>query len=36
MAEDNEEELMKNLSDGPHMPEGVRPAEPVEEEPDDS
>jgi hypothetical protein len=33
--EKSEEELMKLLSDGPHMPEGVRPVEPDEEAPDD-
>lgn len=32
---ENEKELMKNLSDGEDMPDGVRPVEPVKEEADD-
>lgn len=34
-SESNEEELMKNLSDGEDMPDGVRPPEPIKEKPDD-
>lgn len=31
----SEEELMKNLSDGEDMPDGVRPHESIEEDSDD-